>query len=104
MLCIWCVCMFVYTKFDTAFHGKQNVSGLQVSVYDMVLMQVTQCMQCLETHLTDLLLGEAMLQLCAHTRVHIHTNTRTRTCPYMSAFSKEMVFRGSFGLGHTYPT
>lgn len=48
--------MFVYTKFDVALHGEQDVSGLQVSVDDVVLMKVTQSLQCLETHLTDLLL------------------------------------------------
>lgn len=50
------MCVFGYTKFDVALHGEQNVSGLQVSVDDVVLMQVKESLQCLETHLTDLLL------------------------------------------------
>lgn len=60
-VCLWVVCMlcvgvFIYTKFDVALHGEQNVSSLQVSVNDVVLMQITQSLKCLETHLTDLLL------------------------------------------------
>lgn len=99
-----CVCLFVYTKFDVALYGEQNVSCLQVSVDDVVLMKVTQSLQCLETHLTNLLLWEAMLQLYTHTHTHTHACTCTHTHPCISAFRKGRAFRGSLRSGHTYLT
>lgn len=44
------------TQFNLALQGEQYVPSLQVSVDDVVLVQVGQSLQSLTAHLTDLLL------------------------------------------------
>lgn len=62
---------FQITKFDFSLQGKENVASLQVSVDDVVLVQVDQSLQGLLAHHADLRLSQRPLQFCQRTRMAI---------------------------------
>lgn len=54
----------IFTQFHFSLQGEKNVSGFQVSVDDLVLVEVNQGLQGLPTHNTDLWLCQGPLQFC----------------------------------------
>jgi hypothetical protein len=42
-------CVETLTEFDVTFHRKQDVIGLDISMYDTFRMQMLQSLQCLST-------------------------------------------------------
>jgi len=59
------------TQFDVSIRGKENISSLQVPVYNLIFMEVNQSLQCLFTHNPDLRLCQWPLQLCRHTQAKL---------------------------------
>lgn len=57
------------TQFDFTVHREEYVASLQVSVDDLVFMEVNERLQSLFTNHTDLGLGQGSLQLYGETRV-----------------------------------
>lgn len=52
------------TQFDVTVQREEDVPGLQVSVDDVVIVQINQGLQSLLTHHSDLRLCQGSLQFC----------------------------------------
>lgn len=71
---------FALTKLDVALQCEQDVARFQVSVNDVVLMEVDEGLQSLLTHGSDLRLCQRPLQFCTKTQKGKHTHIS----PYVS--------------------
>lgn len=52
-----------HTESDLPVNGKQDIAGLEVAVYDLVVVQVDQRRAHLVGHISDLGLGQRFLQV-----------------------------------------
>lgn len=53
-----------FTQFHFSIQGEKNIPGLQISVDDLVLVEVDQGLQSLPAHHADLRLRQWPLQFC----------------------------------------
>ena len=61
---------FSLTQLDVTVQCEEDVASLQVSVYDIVVMEVDKGLQSLLTHHPDLRLRQGSLQFCRVTQMH----------------------------------
>lgn len=64
--------LLALTQLDVSIQGEEDVASLQVSVDDLVVVEVHEGLQCLLTHHSDLGLCKGPLQLCGGPGPHTH--------------------------------
>lgn len=62
------------TQLDVALQREQDVARFQVSVNDVVLMEVDEGLQSLFAHSSDLRLCQRSLQFCTRTEGKTHSH------------------------------